>query len=781
MLLNWRLAWRALLRDPQLTTVAVLSLAVGLAANTTIFSLVHALEFPRLIYPRASQLVFLESDHIERGLAGMLVSVPDAQDLARATRTLSHVAWAGDQSSVLDTGSQRRRVSGRRVSETFFSTFETSAAIGRTLRPEDPPGTVVLSHQLWSAAFGGTTTLTDLTPRLDGTVVSVVGVMPEAFDADAEFWIPLAAEPTTFARDDRQFSVFARVVPEATLAQATNEVNTLSATLAAAHAQSNAGWVMRLYPLSRLHGRDSRETFYLLQAAVLGMLLIACANIANLLLARGAERRHEMALRLSLGATRAHLARQLLAEGLVLALAGGLLGIVLSLWGIRGARALGGFPDVIAPTLNVGVLAFSAALSVLTGALCAAWPAWQASATAPEEALRQGGTRTTGGTGHGRSVLLAIQISAALVLIGLGALLLQSWRHRQALDLGLDPAGVVRASVSGASTDSTLSFTEALAAHPEVEAAAVSAWALPSGAGAQRAIQSTTSAAALDPASGRTFESVSVNFFKTLRVPVRAGRVFDDTDRPGAPLVAVINETLARRISPDATPVGATLRLGEATADPIVTVIGVVGDVRRSVMHDSPLPRVYLPFAQHPSGSGLQLFVRARAEETPVSRLLLDTAQTVDRSLLVEDIEAASTDLARFTAGLRMTTTVLSLFGGVGLALAALGVYGTTSYVTSTRTRELAVRAALGADRGRLLRLVLRTVSQPLAVGLVAGIALSAFAVRSVEASLFGVSATDVTTMAAAVGVLILVTLLAAARPALRAANTDPMTALRQP
>jgi predicted permease len=784
-------AMRGLLSGRGVNAVAIVSLAIGIAANTTVFSLVQAVEFPQLIYPDASRLVFVESRSHTRGLIGMLVSVPDAVDIAAASRTLEHASLAGLQRSVLRVGSTGRRVSGRRVEPSFFEAMHVPAASGRVLRPDDEPGVIVLSDSLWRTHLGSDPSLVGRPIGFDGGVVTVVGIMPPRFDPDADFWTPLTSSLGTFARDDRQFSLFARLRPEASLEDASRELAAISGRLAGEHPGTNRDWVMFPTPITRMHGRDSRQSFLLLQAAVGFVLLIACANIANILLARGTRRRHEMAVRVSLGASRGRLLSGLLVEAIVLSLAGGALGVLLSMWGIRLTRIIGGFPDVIDPRLNLIVLAFTAALSMVTGILCGILPAVRASGVAPDTVLREAGRGASGDSkGRLRACLAAAQIAAALVLATCAVLMAQTVANRQRVDLGFEPKGAIRAEVGlppdryrdpDAVRNRVHGILDQLARQPGVVAAGASTWALPTGAGAQR--QLTLPARqdfALSGTIRRGTEAVTPRYFEAQGLTLKAGRAFAEGDREGTSPVAIVDEQLVRHLWADQDPVGELLRLGApGEGAPVVSVVGVVGSVRRSWMHDTPVARVYVPFAQHPNGT-VTIVVRAHHDVGTAGRTIETVVRSADSSLLVEGVRSLEADVARFAAPIRLTSVLFAAFGLTGVLLAALGVFGTMSYTVSQRQRDLAVRAALGADRGSILRLVLGSVLRITAAGMVAGLGLAFVAARALDSLLFGVSPTDPFTYATVAAFLVLVSLAACYRPARLAAAADPVSVLRQ-
>ncbi|MBA2302338.1 MAG: ABC transporter permease [Acidobacteria bacterium] len=784
-------AARSLLRHRGVTAVAVLSLAIGIAANGTIFSLVQALEFPRLIYPDAGRIVFLESRNHTRGLTGMLVSAPDAGDVADASRTLEHASLTADQTSVLREGVSGRRVSGRRVTPAFFELFGIPARLGRVLAPGDGPDRILLSDTAWRTYFAADPSVTGRGFHLDEGMVTIAGVMPPDFDEDAEFWVALTESPASRGRDDRQFTLFARLAPGASVRDASTELSEISGRLARDHPGTNANWEMFPVPLRRMHGRDSRQAFLLLQAAVGFVLLIACANIANILLARGPVRRHEMAVRVSLGAGRGRLLRGLLVESLLLSLAGGALGLMWSMWGIRLARHMVGFPSAIEPHLNVSVVGFTAILSMLCGIICGILPALRASRIAPEAVLRADGRGLTGG-GRGwlRAALVATQIACALVLALCGALMVQTLVNRQRVNLGYDPRGAVRADIvlDASRYRDPVRITAAVDALFEhvgqasgVTAAGASTWALPTGAGGQRQLTLPGEEnRALATSIRRGVEAVTPGYFAALGVPMKLGRPFTGGDRQGAAPVAIVNQELARQLWPDGDPIGETLRLGAASESaPIVTVVGVVGTIRRSAMHDVPPAHVYLPFAQHPNAT-LSVVVRSETGAAAAVRGLEAAVNATDPALMVEEVRTVEADVARFVAPVRTMTSLLGALGVAGLLLAALGVFGSMSYAVSQRQQEMAVRSALGATRGQIFRVVFGAASRILVAGLAMGTAAGAVATRALESFLFGVAATDSLTLAAVALLMTVIALAACYVPARAAATADPLPLLRQ-
>ena len=786
-----RFAARSLVRGRGVAMVAVISLAFGIGANATVFSLVQAVEFPSFIYPDASRIVFFESGNTARDLLGIPVSAPDALDIASAARTLELPALTADQSSVLRTGDVTVRVAGRRVTPTFFPLFGVQASLGRVLTVHDREGVIVISNELWRGALLADASIVGRRVRLDGGNVTIAGVMPARFDADADFWSPLGSSIGNFTRDDRQLTLFARLAPGASVRDVEREARLISQRLAAQYPASNKDWVTYPVPLSRMHGRDSRGAFLMLQAAVGVVLLIACANIANVLLARATSRRHEMAVRMSLGASGARLVRTLLVESTLLSLTGGALGVLLAMWGIRTARAIGGFPESIDPHMNGLVLAFMAVASMATGVLCGILPALRAARTPPESALRGDGARgASEGRGRLRSVLVAAQVALAAVLGTGAALMVQSLLNREHVDLGFEPAGALRADLTlptdrydtaDAIRAGAADVIRRLEADPEIAAAGIVTWALPTGAGAQRQITVPDDGdRTLRVGVPRGIEAISPRYLAALGVPLKAGRDFSVADAPGTSPVAIINEELARHLWPGRNPVGERLRLGAAGENvPVVTVVGIAGSVRRSGMHDRVTARVYVPFAQYPNAR-MTIVIRTRHAAAAATRSFQSAVRSADPALLLEGLRTVEDDVAQFVAPIRMITWLLTGFGVGGLLLAGLGVFGAMSYSVSQRGREIAIRAALGATRGEILRLVLRGALTMTAAGIFGGAVATIALTNTLRAFLFGVEPADPRTFAAIMAMLIVLAIFAAYRPARSAASVDPMSILRQ-
>jgi predicted permease len=585
--------------------------------------------------------------------------------------------------------------------------------------------------------------------------------------------------------------VFARIAPGASLVDANAELAALSTRLAGEYASTNRGWQIYAIPLAELHGRDARASFLLLQAAVGCVLLIACANIANILLARGAGRRREMAVRIALGATRGRLVAALITEAIALAFAGGTIGVILAMWGIRAARTLLDFPDVIEPHLNIVVLAFSAVVTIATGVVCGLMPALRASAVTPEPTLREESRGATDGTaGRFRAVLVVAQMALAVLLATSATLLVRSVANRERVALGFQPRSAFRADlalpldrypVAVRASAVVERIVAATAARPDVAAAGAHTWALPTGAGGQRAMTLPDDKdTALPPGVRRAVEAVTPGYFAALGAQMKAGRDISDADRAGAAPVAVVNEELARRLWPGQGALGRRVRLGtSAESAPIVTVVGVVASVRRSPMHDTPIATVFLPYAQYPNNN-VTILVRTGGDIAAGVRALNDVVHDADPMLLAERVRTLEQDIAEFTAPLRVITNVLGAFAVTAVLLAALGMFATMSYGVAERRHEIAIRTALGAARDAIVRMVLWRALRLVAAGLVIGAIAAAWATRALHAFLFGVTPLDASTYVAVAVGLSAVAVAACWRPARQAADVDPMAVLRR-
>jgi putative ABC transport system permease protein len=811
---SFALALRVLLKRPLFTAVAVLTLALGIGANTAMFSVVNAVLLRPAPFEAPERLVVVWASNPElaqkSGFPDKLPCSPAIfYDWQAESSTLSRMAMIRPNPVSLSGDGDPELLGAVHVTGEFFRLLGVHAAVGRTLLPEDDavdaPRTVVFSHGLWQRRYGGDPGVVGRSVQINRASATVVGVMPRGFAfprgaempsgygfaADPDVWVPLALAPERRRnRGNRGSLAIARLADGVRRSEAQAELETITARMQQAYPETDKTWGVRIDPLPEQLTGDVKPGLVLLLGAVGLVLLIACGNVASLMLAQALARRREVAIRVALGAGRGRLAGQFLAESLLLALAGGGLGLFATFASLRTLEALipATVPGASHLSLDLRVLAFTALVSVTTGLVFGLAPALQASGADPGEALKEG-ARAAGAARSRRTLgaLVAAQVALTIVpLLGAG-LLLKSFARLMDRDPGFRRQGLLtfylELSGSKYDRDATRSFTaslvERLRALPGVAAAGATT-ALPM-SGSEN-LEQIEVFGQPKPEPGKEIyvddRAVTPGLFAALGIPLKRGRVLLDTDGAEQQKVAVVSESLARAHWPGEDPIGRRLTLNLDEPD-WRTVVGVVGDVRHSGLHGDARGTVYRPLAQSPRGDlffAVRTLGEAGALTAPVRAAVraLDPDQPVDRVRTMEQVIADS------VSGRRFNLVLLALFAGLALALSAIGVYGLTSYAVGQRLREIGLRLALGATPADVLRLVLR---QALTVtvlgaglGLLAGLALA----RLMSSLLFDVGATDPPTFAAAAGFLLLVALLASVMPGLRATRVDPANALRE-
>jgi predicted permease len=801
-----RHALRALRRAPGFAALVIATLALGIGATTAIFSVVHGVLLRPLPYREAERLVTVSHfypslDNLEAG-----VSAPGFADYRDRARSLASVAVrAGWQPNLTGLG-EPERLQGARVSGAYFSTLGVSPALGRALRPdEDEPGrqfVVVLSDGFWRRRFGADPRAVGRTVVLNGQAHEIVGVMPprfrDVFGPKVELWRPLAltAQQLSGGRTNEWLSLVARLAPGVTLERSSLELRTLATQLKREYPDDYPpDWTLKATDLRTQGTGKIRPALLVLLGAVGFVLLIAAANVANLLLARGAGRLREVAVRTALGARRGHLVRQLLVESVVLALAGGALGVALAVGGVRALGALA--PDALAGAdvrVDGVVLAFALGVSMAVGLLFGLAPALQTSRPGLQGVLREGGRGSVGdGSAQlARRVLVVAEVALALVLLTGAGLLGRSFAQLQRVSPGFDPRGVLTLTLAlpqakyPADTQ-RLAFFEALlprlAAIPGVQAVgAVSD--LPFGGGAAT---SSFTVEGHQPPEGTPgpwgdYRVALPGFHETLRIPLRRGRLFGAEDGPGARRVAIVDEETARRFWPGQDPIGKRISYGTrpGTEEPEwLEIVGVVGHARQEGLDDEPRPQVYLPYRQSANVGGLSLALRTAGNPERLVPLVREAVRGVDRDQPLSDVRTMEARIDASVGSRRLSTFLLGLFASVALVMACLGLYGLMAYAVAQRTRELGLRMALGAPQRSVLGLVVRQGLSLTLVGSAIGVAGSLGLARVIESQLYATRATDPLTLGAVVVLLTVVTLLATLVPARRATRIDPVTALR--
>jgi putative ABC transport system permease protein len=802
---NIRFAVRSLRKSPALTVSVVLTLALCIGATTAIFSVVYTVLFRPLPFadPEGVLLVRTAWKDLTSSFSG-----GNWADVKRQTKTFKYFVPAHGESFNLAGTDAPENVDGARVGGDYFTMLGVRPAIGRGFLPEeDTPGrgnVVLLSDGLWRRRFGADSGVVGREIRLDGRPHTVVGVMPAAMDYtvfDEELWVPTAFTPARLAEHDEHFLVvLGRLMPGVTRAQAEAEMRGLGKWLETTYPDDNLGRRIEMAPFMEELVGDYRPRLYVLLGAVAFVLLIACANIANLLLARGAARSREIAIRAAIGAGRGHLLRQALTESLVLAVAGGLLGLLLGHWGVAMLAAFGpeDVPRLAQARVDGPVLGFAIGLTAVSGLIFGLAPSLRTSAWSPQEALKEGGRSGSraGSRDRLRSMLVVAEIALALVLLTGAGLLIRSAIALNGVDPGFDPRGVIAGRVSLPAADYatpeqvTRAFErieERLAALPGVASGALVS-AAPLEDGNSNGLVPEGRPVDIASSINSLMRLVTPAYFATMGIELVRGRAFTTGDKRGGPLVMVVNESLAREAFPGQDPIGKRIACCEAGPDGSPgwkEVVGVVSDVRAEGLDEEPVPEFYLPMVQAPGAAWewtdrtMTVAVRAREDAIPLMVPLRRAVAEVDAGLPLYNLGTMQGRMTDSLAQSRFSTMLLTVFGAIALILAAIGVYGVISYGVTQRTQEIGIRMALGARHADVLAMVVRHGAVLAGIGLAVGLA-GALALSSMLASLlFQVSPTDPPTFAAGTLVLSAVAVLAAAVPARRAARTDPMVALR--
>ena len=792
------LALRQLRRAPAFTAVALLTLVLAIAANTAIYSAVSAVLLRPLPYPDAGRLVVLWASVGDQDRN--LVSFPDLQEWRARNRSFADIGIARAQ-SVNYTGADRPdRMIGCFVTANTLRLLGARAGAGRLFTDDETAEgsaarVAVLSNAAWQSRFGGDPRVIGRTLVLNGRPHVVIGVTAADY-ADPfgpeEVWLPVTSAPNTnwFTRDNPAFWGVGLLKPGVTAGQANGDLSAVARALATEFPATNAGVGASVIPLRDFLVGATRPTLLILLGFVALILLIACANIANLQLARSTSRRREMSLRAALGAGRGRLVRQLLTESVVLALIGGACGVLLARWAIVAlvAAAPGGLPALGPVELDGPVLLFSAAITVGAGLLFGALPARWAARAGLADALQ---TRTGDGAAPGRSdartIFVAVQLALCIVLLVGAGLLTRSLARIREVPLGFEPDRLLTAELrlpaSKYDNDTVIAqFAEhalaRLRAVPGVRSAALLGSVPLSGNWATTSYLPEGQAPPADGVPPTTqVNFVTDGFFGTMGMPVLRGRDFTPADRAGSTPVALVGEELARRVWPGRSPLGERLKV-LGPPDVVATVVGVVGNVRQFTVTEPPTPQLYLAKAQNP---GIFSSVVARTDGDPdaLSDALLGAIWSVDRDQPVWKIRSMESLVARDLAPQRFTAVLSGSFAVLALLLAVVGVYGVMSYTVAQRTREIGIRMALGAGRGEVERMVLWRGLRIVVVATVLGLAAAYGAARLIASQLFGVPPTDLVTFVAVPLGLAVVAMLACWLPARRAARVDPVVALQ--
>jgi putative ABC transport system permease protein len=798
-------AVRALYKRPLFACAAVLTLALGIGANSAIFSVVHAVLLRPLPYPAPDRLMTLWSSNPRQGFDKDVSAYPNFDDWRRQSRSFDGMSAYFGADFALTAAGDPVQITGALVTPGFFETLGVAPARGRAFSPREGEAgasrVAVLSHALWQARFGSDPAIVGRTIVLNGVSYEVVGVMPAtfAFPETAQLWTPLApwGRYADFmqSRGSMWLRAIGRLKPGVARGTAQAELDTIAAALERQYPDVNAGIGIRLVPMHEEIVGEVRQPLLVLLAAVGFVLLIACANVANLLLTRAAARQKELAIRAALGAGRRRLITQMLIESLVLAGAGAAVGLLLAAWGVQALAWLApaDLPRAAEIRIDGAVMLYALLAALVTGLIFGTAPALQSSVVSAGEGLKQGGRSGSAPSRSRRlrAAVAVVEIAIALVLLIGAGLLVRSFVAMNNVDLGFDPRHTLALRIDlpaarypeGSQVSAFYSdLLSRLHALPGVESvglgSSVLLSALPQSAdltvqGRPRHDSNATNAPV-------PYDSVTPGFFEALRIPLRRGRLFTDADGPTAQPVAVVNESLARRFFPAGDALGARIAFGDA-ADPQTrwaTIIGIVGDTRRGGLNRPAWAEVYYPHAQVPDPRVYAL-VRTSGDPLMVARAAQAAVWAVDPNQPVHSIHTVEGLLAASQANRRFTTIVLGVFSIVALALAAIGVYGVIAYSTAQRTQEIGIRLALGATRGDVLTMVLKEGAAIGLVGLAIGMPAAFVLTRSISSLLFNVGARDPMSFVVLPAGLMLVIAAATLIPAARALRVDPVLALR--
>ncbi|HEY7290932.1 MAG TPA: ABC transporter permease [Vicinamibacterales bacterium] len=801
-----RYALRLCLRAPGFTAVAVLALALGIGANTAIFTIVNAALIERLPFRDPARLVVLWEVNAQR--PGRLNVVGPMNFLRWQERASSFEAMAGfvDTRTNLTGDGNPEELTVQNVTAGFFNVVGIAPALGRTFsdaEANDPDApVVVLSHALWQRRFGGRPDIVGSTIQVNGAVRTVIGVMPSdvrltmrsnsLVGRPIDLWTPWVLPPNARDARGRYMSAVARLKPGATIATAQAEMTAIASAMATELPAIDTGWSVRVLSIRDELAGDIRPALLVLAGAVAFVLLIACANVANLLLARGAVRQREIAIRGALGAPRGRVIRQLLTETLLLCLGGGLLGLLVARWGLDAMLALSpvDLTRFGAVTLDYRVLAFTAVVSIATAALCGFAPAFEGGRTQVQDSLKDGARQVGVGTRQRRirQAFVVAEVALAVVLLVGAGLMLRSFDALQSVDSGLETHDVltVRTSLplrTYDTPDKRLAFydraVKSIAAIPGVQQAGIISFLPFSGLGAGT---SFTIVGQPPPPQGQEFVTdVSVcdnGYFETMRLPLVRGRFFTEREQHTTSNVVIVNETLAQRYFANTDPLGQSLVISMTNPNVPTEIIGVVADAKFSDLQSELRPQTYWPHPQLAYGA-MTFTVRTAADPAGYAAAVAREIHAIDKDQPLSDVRTMDQWIARTLSQARFSSFLLAVFAALALMLAAIGIYGVMSYAVSQRTSEIGIRLALGAERRDILRLVVGDGVRLTTIGLGLGVALALGLSRTVSALLYETRGTDPATFAGVLVMLATVALVACYIPARRAARIEPTEALR--
>jgi putative ABC transport system permease protein len=817
-----RYALRQLAKSPGFTVVAVLTLALAIGATTAVFSLINALLVRPLPYQKPSQLVLIWERFATMGLERIPVSAPEYLDLEKQFQSSTGLAAFTFERFNLGGGDVPERVSGAVVSPSLFPLLGVEPIKGRTFaREEEGQGhddVIVISERLWKRRFNSDPALVGKSLLLNGRNYTVIGVMPAKFEFPiplfgvqgnqfaerVDIWKPVAFTPLELKeRYSRSYSLIARLRPEVPVAKAQAELDQLISNWIRAYPDnySGGGFGARIYSFQDQVVGGMRTGLAILLGAVIFVLLIACANLATMLLARASARERELAIRVALGAGRWRLLRQMLPESVLLALGGAAAGIILSVWGLEMLKQIGArtVPRLAEVNVDLMVLIVTAFVAVGTGILFGLIPAFATAKPQLTEALKEGGRSSTAGAERNqvRNSLVIAEIALALVLLVGAGLLLKSYGRVQNIDPGFDRHNVLTAEVNLPDTkypqresanhregEAMINFwNEALRRVqqlPGVEAAGFTTILPLSGSNSDSSFSIEGRVLGKsEPGPDEEIRVVTPDYFRVLKTPLLRGRFFSESDNSQAPGVVIINDALARKYWPNEDALGKRITFSDPRKpDPKwLTIVGIVQSIRHRGLDLDPAPEYYLPLAQR-AESSMILAVRSGQDPRALTSAIRREIQSLDADQPIANVRTLEIVTADSIAPRRMSMVLLGAFAGIALLLASVGIYGVISYLVVQRTHEIGVRVALGAQRSDVLRLIVGHAAKLVGIGTLIGLVLASLSTRLLSALLYNVGAFDAATFVFVTVSLVAIALLASYIPALRATRADPMIAL---
>jgi predicted permease len=801
ILKDLRYGLRIMLRNPGFTTVALLAITLGIAANTTTFSAIDATLFHPFNFPNEQSLVMLWERGLEQGYRRGSVSPGNAIDWKEQNQTLESLSIINQRYFDLAENDEPERFFGYLVSANFFDTLGARTLYGRTFVAEEgEPGkdqVVVLKHNLWQRRFASDPNIINQTIRMNGRSYTVIGVMPPDFNYPfngGELWAPLVFDAKDVTnRGSHYLQVMGLLKPGVTIEQARDDLGAIAARAALQFPETNAGRGVNIISLTEDATRGSRMYAPVMLGAIGFVLLIACSNVANLLLVRGNSRQKEIAIRLAMGASRARLVRQLLTESLLLSFTGGMLALLLSIWGLKSlsqaipedfSKFIPGWHNL---TLNRATFIFTLAVSVLAGLLAGLMPAIQSTRTNFNEGLKDGGKGTSGkaSRNRARNVLVVAELALSLVLLIGAGLMIRSFVEMLNSDFGINPTNVLTMDVSlpGAKYDTVAARTDFY--NQLLRRVAASPGVTEVGGVGNIPMGGSNSSHAYEQIGQNTYQQgkqphilstpITPGYLKAIGTRLIRGRDINDQDRSGAPLVALVNEAFAKEFLDGRDPIGDRFK---QPGGPLVSIVGVTADVMNSDFEDRRDPQIYVPYEQD-TWRSMSLVIRSESEPARLTSAIRGEVSRLDKTLPVFNAKPMERLIDERISPKRLATAMMAIFAVLALALAGIGIYAVMSYSVSQRTHEIGIRRALGAQPGDIFKLIISQGLTLTLVGLGIGLVGSFAMTRAMSQLLYGITTTDPVTYVGISLLLGLVAMLACYVPSRKAIRVDPMVALR--